>query len=158
MQQHRGKKCTATELILGRVRQETPKKSTDFFHRKSNTVPIKSVITQYSPLVLNLSGKFQYTLNNAGHSSGSGLLSCTPQNDSERNQAEPTHVDYWRYWIVLFLKLKHVKCLKNPFMYVKINNVQVFASPDERNKLRTPKGLFRSCLGKGQALVRKLHH
>lgn len=70
-------------------------------------------------------------------------------------QAELTHVDCLRHGIVLFPKLEHEK---NPFMYVKRNNMQALASPDERNKVRSPKGLFKSCLGKGWALVRKLHH
>jgi len=53
---------------------------------------ITSMIILYSPLVLNLSEMFQCKLNNAGCSSGLRLLSCTPQNDSERKPDRNQHI------------------------------------------------------------------
>lgn len=47
----------------------------------------------YLPLVLNWSEKFQCKLNNAGCSSGLRLLSCMPQNDSERKPGRNQHME-----------------------------------------------------------------
>lgn len=50
------------------------------------------MIVLYSPLVLNLSEKFQCKLNNAGCSSDLRSLSCMPQNDSERKPDRNQHM------------------------------------------------------------------